>query len=108
MTGILDLERLLGRIALDSAGPRDLVALSSTLACLPSLQSAAADLAKVNETTRWQTLAQLDILPDLHELITRTLVDDPPLHLADGNAIRPAVDPELDDSARFRPPAANA
>ncbi len=40
MSGVLDLERLLGRVALDSAGPREVMALAATLACLPAVQSA--------------------------------------------------------------------
>ncbi len=35
MDGVLDLERLLGRVALDSAGPREVMALAKTLGCLP-------------------------------------------------------------------------
>ena len=96
LDGILDLERLLGRIALDSAGPRDLVALGSTLSKLPQLVTATQAFAE-NEN-RWRHLAQtLDPLTDLHELITRTLTDEPPVNLADGNAIRPGIDPELDE-----------
>jgi DNA mismatch repair protein MutS len=53
MSGLLDLERLLGRISLDSAGPRDLVALASTLACLPQVRDAARRL----NSSRWRTLS---------------------------------------------------
>ena len=45
MDGVLDLERLLGRVALDSAGPREVVALGATLSRLPGLRSAIAELA---------------------------------------------------------------
>ena len=95
MSGLLDLERLLGRIALDSAGPREVAALGATLSCLPGLQAAVADLA--SQGNRWAELAQLNVLQHLHDLIARTLVADPPVHLNDGGAIRPGVDAELDE-----------
>jgi DNA mismatch repair protein MutS len=53
MTGVLDLERLLGRVALDSAGPREVTALAATLACLPGLQIATAAF----KAQHWQQIA---------------------------------------------------
>lgn len=94
MEGVLDLERLLGRVALDSAGPREVVALGATLARLPKLRSTIADLA----AARWHALtAALDPLTDLHELIVTALVEEPPVALSDGGAIRMGVDGELDE-----------
>jgi DNA mismatch repair protein MutS len=95
MEGVLDLERLLGRVALDSACPREVVALGATLARLPGVQKAVAELAIA---ARWKWLAEkLDPLEDLRELITRTLVDEPPVALSDGGAVRAGVDAELDE-----------
>jgi DNA mismatch repair protein MutS len=101
MDGILDLERLLGRVSLETAGPRELAALGSTLARLPGLRSAVAALAATSPPTKpaglWAELANaLDTLDDLHELIARTLVDDPPVALSDGNVIREGIDADLD------------
>jgi DNA mismatch repair protein MutS len=96
MDGVLDLERLLGRVALDSAGPREVVALGMTIGRLPGLRSAAAEFA--GDAVRWGELARgLDPLEDLHEMITRTLVEEPPVSLADGGAVRAGVDAELDE-----------
>jgi DNA mismatch repair protein MutS len=53
MNGVLDLERLLGRVALDSAGPREVTALAATLACLPGVQNAAAAF----KAEHWQQIA---------------------------------------------------
>ncbi len=97
MDGILDLERLLGRVALETAGPREVVALGKTVARLPGLRSAVAEFVAGNPTSRWSPLAaSLDTLVDLNELIARTLVDEPPVSLSDGGSIREGVDPDLD------------
>ena len=48
--GLLDLERLLGRVALDSAGPREMVALASALACLPGVRDAIGSF----KSRRWK------------------------------------------------------
>ncbi len=94
MSGVLDLERLLARIALDSAGPREVVSLAATLGCLPAVVAATSVL----KAPRWAELAAaLDPLDDLHALIRRTLVDEPPVTFADGGVIRPGLHPELDE-----------
>jgi DNA mismatch repair protein MutS len=92
--GILDLERLLARISLDSAGPRDVRALASSLARLPGLK-VALDAMKA---PRWRAIsAHLDTLDALTARIVRTLVAEPPLTLVDGGAISPNIDAELDE-----------
>jgi DNA mismatch repair protein MutS len=97
MDGILDLERLLGRVSLETAGPREVVALGKTLARLPGLRDAVSEFVSANLESRWAELATgLDTLDDLNELIARTLVDEPPVNLSDGGAIREGVDEDLD------------
>jgi len=94
MDGVLDLERLLGRIALDSAGPREVMALAATLGCLPGLLQAVGQL----HAPRWQELsASMDPLADLHEMIVETVAEEPPVSFADGGVIRSGVDSELDE-----------
>jgi DNA mismatch repair protein MutS len=94
MDGVLDLERLLGRVAMDSAGPREVLALASTLSCLPALREAVSRL----EAERWRALcASLDTLEDIHELIVSTIVDEPPVTFADGGVIRSGIHAELDE-----------
>ncbi len=93
-SGILDLERLLARISLDSAGPRDVRALAASLAKLPGLKTALEAM----QAPLWRELAaRLDTLADVTARITGTLVAEPPLTLADGGAIANGVDAELDD-----------
>ena len=97
MDGILDLERLLGRVSLETAGPREVVALGKTLARLPGLRSAVFEFIAVSPMSQWAELAtNLDTLDDLNELIARTLVEEPPVNLSDGGAIREGVDADLD------------
>ena len=92
--GILDLERLLARLSLDSAGPRDVCALAASLARLPGLKTSVSAL----ESPLWRELAaRLDTLEDVTARITTTLIEQPPLTMADGGAIAPGVDAELDD-----------
>ncbi len=94
MDGVLDLERLLGRVALDSAGPREVMALAKTLGCVPGVVEAV----RLFESARWQELAgSVDPLEDLHEMIVRTIAEEPPVSLGDGGAIREGVDSELDE-----------
>ncbi len=92
--GILDLERLLARISLDSAGPRDVRALAASLSRLPALKTALDAMT----APKWRAIsAQLDTLDDVTARIATTLVAEPPLTLVDGGAISAGVDPELDD-----------
>jgi DNA mismatch repair protein MutS len=94
MDGVLDLERLLGRVALDSAGPREVMALAKTLGCLPGVVAAA----KTFSAMRWRELGEsVDPLEDLHEMIVRTIAEEPPVSIGDGGAIRVGVDPDLDE-----------
>lgn len=94
MDGIYDLERLLARLSLESAGPRDVVALGHSLACLPRLRQTIAEL----DEPWWKSTSEaLDPLTDLHDTITRTLVAEPPLTLAEGGAIATGLDAELDE-----------
>ena len=93
-SGLLDLERLLARLSLDSAGPRDLRALAASLSRLPGLKKALAVL----QSARWSELAnRLDTLEDVTARIQSTLVEEPPLTLVDGGAITSGVDAELDE-----------
>ena len=92
--GILDLERLLARISLDSAGPRDVRALAASLARLPGLKTVLGAMT----APLWRAITQrLDTLDDITARIVRTIVAEPPLTLVDGGAIAAGVDAELDE-----------
>ncbi len=92
--GILDLERLLARLSLDSAGPRDVRALAASLRRLPALKIALGAMT----TEQWHSVNQrLDALEETTAHIQTTLVEEPPLTLVDGGAIALGVDAELDE-----------
>ena len=107
MEGILDLERLLSRVTLETANPRDLLALAMSLAKLPSVRASLRQLldpssqpraASTDAPGRLQILhEQCDELTDLHDRIVSSLEDEPPLTLADGGVIRSGVDAALDE-----------
>jgi DNA mismatch repair protein MutS len=94
LDGILDLERLLSRVTLETANPRDVLALAASLARIPKVRAVLAGLA----TSRLSMLhIAIDELGDLREKIDRTLVPEPPLTLSDGGVIAAGVDHDLDE-----------
>ncbi|HEY7337379.1 MAG TPA: DNA mismatch repair protein MutS [Bryobacteraceae bacterium] len=91
---ILDLERLLSKISLASAGPRDLLALARSLAVVPTLKTRLADA----KSARLRELAaRLDEVPETTTRLLEALADEPPVNLADGGSIRSGFDPRLDE-----------
>jgi DNA mismatch repair protein MutS len=94
LTGILDLERLLAKITLGSANPRDVLALGRSLEKIPALKRCfdtqqAARLRNLHD--------RLDELSDVSNLILEAIADEPPINLVDGGTIRPGFHPELDE-----------
>jgi len=93
-SGLLDLERLLARLSLDSAGPRDVRALAASLARLPGVKAALEAMT----SPLWRELTvRLDVLDEVTARIATSLVAEPPLTMADGGAIAAGVDAELDE-----------
>jgi DNA mismatch repair protein MutS len=93
LDGILDIERLLSRIALETANPRDIIALGASLARLPGVRRALAQLPAARLAALHQLL---DECGDVRERIERTVVAEPPITLNDGGVIRGGFDAELD------------
>ena len=94
LDGVLDLERLLSRVTLETANPRDVLALAASLAKIPAIKGAVKQLA----STRLGTLHNLlDELADLRECIEKTIVPEPPLSFADGGVIAAGLDRDLDE-----------
>jgi DNA mismatch repair protein MutS len=99
LDGILDLERLLSRVTLETANPRDVLALAASLGKIPKVRAVVAGLTQSQRpASRLGTLHKLiDELADLREKIDNTLVPEPPLTLSDGGVIAPGVDKDLDE-----------
>jgi DNA mismatch repair protein MutS len=91
---VLDLERLVARAALGTAGPRDLVGLKQSLTLIPRVRTL---LAELQAPLVRSLVAELDDLADVRALVESTLVDDPPALARDGGFTRDGVDPELDE-----------
>src|SRR5439155_15489397 len=91
---VQDLERLVARAALGTAGPRDLVGLKCSLAVVPRMRAVLADLQAPLVTS---LVAELDDLIDVRDAIESTLVDDPPALARDGGFTRDGVDKDLDE-----------
>ena len=94
LDGILDLERLLSRVTLETANPRDVLALAASLARIPKVRTVLAGLA----APRLGALhVAIDELGDLRQRIDGTLVPEPPLTLGDGGVIAAGIDKDLDE-----------
>ena len=91
---VQDLERLVARAALGTAGPRDLVGLKQSLMVVPRVRTV---LAELQAPLVRSLVAQLDELVDVRDRIDATLIDDPPALTREGGFARDGVDRELDE-----------
>jgi len=94
--GVYDLERLTTRIFLNRAAPRDFTALRQSLAALPSLRALAAAAAEPPKAAT-DLLSGWDDLDDACELLSRALVDSPPVLVTEGGLFKPGYNPDLDE-----------
>ena len=93
LQGIGDMERLIGRIVYGSAGGRDMASLRGALERLPALRERLVPFSagRLGELARG-----LDALEDVHALLCRAIVDEPPFSVREGGFIRPGYDQEVD------------
>ena len=94
LSSILDLERLLAKVTLATAGPRELNALARSLAVVPNLKeritgSRAARLREIFE--------RLDEVAEVRDEVQRAIAEEPPVNLSDGGTIRDGFDARLDE-----------
>lgn len=88
---VQDVERLLGRVTLQTANARDLVALCRSLKALPSLST------ELKTFSSRLLDSQIDLLEDVVHLLEASINAEPPLHLSDGGTIRSGYNEELDE-----------
>tara|TARA_R110000868_G_scaffold411409_2_gene703782 strand:+ start:13777 stop:16305 length:2529 start_codon:yes stop_codon:yes gene_type:complete len=94
LKGTADAERILARVALRSARPRDLVALRATLNKLPELEKQLSTF----QAPHLQKIAkQLLPQPKLQDILQRAIIDNPPVIIRDGGVIADGYDKELDE-----------
>ncbi|USZ73201.1 DNA mismatch repair protein MutS [Natronosalvus halobius] len=93
LTGVYDLERLIGRISRERANARDLRSLHDTLAVVPEIRGALEDA----EAGRLKRIREaLDPLEDVRRLIDRAIVSDPPHEITEGGIVADGYDARLD------------
>jgi len=89
-----DIERILARIALRSARPRDLSRLAEALSCFSIITDL---LAEFTSHKLIELKNNITVLPQILELIKNAIIDNPPILLRDGGVIKPGFDSELDE-----------
>jgi len=100
LEGVLDLERLMSRITLGVAGPRDLLALKASLERLPKIRKWLAELSAAEDGKAARLAAlheQMDEMTDVRSTIARGIADEPPAVLGEAGVIRRGYDAELDE-----------
>ena len=89
-----DIERVLTRVALKTARPRDFERLKHSLAVLPLLQS---ELVSINDPLIQQLAQTIAVFPQQQQLLETAIIDNPPVLIRDGGVIAPGYDQELDE-----------
>lgn len=94
LSDVYDLERLAGRVSMGIANGRDLIALKSSLMVLPEIGILISEL--ISPLLR-SFYTGIDEMPDILNLIDRSIVDDPPMTIREGGIIKQGYDSELDE-----------
>ena len=94
MKEVSDLERLIGRLNLGTATPRDLVALKRSIGQAPVVNETLSDAKSLLLQVLSENIYEL---PEIHDLIGRAVNDEPPAGTSDGGIIKSGFDGELDD-----------
>jgi len=89
-----DIERILARVALRSARPRDLARLRDALNALPALQDSLSEFADGRLAVLADDISQY---PELSDTLTRAIVDNPPVVIREGGVLKLGYHAELDE-----------
>ena len=95
--GVLDMERLLARVAIASVSPRDLHALARSLHQMPKLADTQRLAARTLSAPLCGVFSRLDAVPEVAQPILDALSDTPPIDINDGSTVRAGFDKELDE-----------
>jgi len=91
---VLDLERLLAKVTIGNANPRELLGLGRSLARVPALKGLLAEATAARVAANRD---QLDELAEARDAILGALADEPPVNFNDGGVIRDGYDKALDE-----------
>ncbi|MEP6787009.1 MAG: DNA mismatch repair protein MutS [Acidobacteriota bacterium] len=94
MKEVSDLERLIGRLNLGTASPRDLIALRRSIGQAPLVNETLSDATSLLLQVLVENIFELS---EVRDLIDRSISDEPPVNATDGGVIRPGFDAELDE-----------
>ena len=98
LRGIGDVERILARVALRSARPRDLTQLRASLSGLPALK---AELRPLDSPLLAALGEHIGEHREVLDLLQRAIAEEPATLLRDGNVVAPGYDPQLDELRRI-------
>ena len=90
---VYDLERLIGRISYKTANPRDLLAFRNSIAMVPHIKQL---LGEFTSDALKELTEELDPLEDLNDLISRAIVEEPPITVREGGMIKDGYNEEAD------------
>jgi len=93
MTGLGDMERLIGRIVYGTAGGRDMASLRAAIEKLPAVKE---QLVSFSDRRLTELTAELDTLDDIGARIAAAICDEPPFSVREGGFIRDGFDEEVD------------
>ncbi len=91
---VLDIERLLAKVTLGSATPRELLSLARSLARVPVFKQ---QLSAATSGRLRLAIDQMDEVADVRDALLNALAEEPPVNFADGGVIRDGFDPRLDE-----------
>ena len=93
LNSIYDLERLISRISYKTANPRDLIAFKNSLAMIPHIKNIVREY---DDELLSEIFNSLDDLKDLHDLINKSIVEEPPISVREGGFIKEGFNEEID------------
>ncbi len=93
LSGIYDLERLLAKISIKTANPRDLLAFKNSIGYLPHIRGILSEF-KCNLLKN--AFCDLDTLDDIYALIDAAIVDEPPIQVKEGGIIKTSYNEEVE------------
>ena len=91
---IYDLERLISKISYKTANPRDLLSFRNSLEMLPAIKQV---LSEFSSTLLKDVCDRIDELSDIYQLLSASIIEEPPISLRDGGIIKEGFHPEIDE-----------